>query len=151
MHIAARLTAATATALIRTHVLAELGTQQTGLTLSVQAEKPKADDVQAAKAKQVPAASSASTSTAAPISNGLNKSAAEPPASSSSGAQTLPPVEPSAAVADGSKPKDAAKKVSASPEQCMVDVCWTDMQQPGGQIGQCFLCRCASHASALST
>lgn len=108
--------------------------------LSLQADKPKTDDAKAAKVKvqQAPAASSASTSTAAPIGNGLNKSATEPAASSSGGTQTLPPVEPSAAVADGSKPKDAAKKVSASPEQCLVPLCRTDMQQHDGQLAQCF-------------
>lgn len=91
--------------------------QQPDLMLSAQADKPKSDDAKAAKANKAPVASSTSTSAAASASNGPTKSAAEPAELSSSAAQTLPPVEPSAAVADGTKPKDAAKKVSASSKQ----------------------------------
>lgn len=78
----------------------------------VQAEKPKAEDVKAAKASKAPAASSSSSATAAPASSGPSAAASEPAAASDSATQSQPPAK-AAAAADGAAPKKAAKKVGA--------------------------------------
>ena len=75
-----------------------------------QAEKPKAEDVKAAKASKAPAASSSSSATAAPASSGPSAAASAPAAASDSATQ--PPAKATAA-ADGAAPKEAAKKVGA--------------------------------------